>query len=241
MKQLSPESATTPTLTRLIQPPQNIILAGPQGSGKNVYGKKLMADYQYSRLVMGDRLRDLATEDTPLGRDIAHIQHEGLKVDDQTVMRVVDQFLETRSEIAASLNNGSAEIALRSLYDGVPRFIPQKPLFDDRLEQSGRFPAIAVELSVSEATARSNIAHRLKKEGRRDDGDDAAITRRLGGYFERGGTRDMLESYAKEGRLVTIDAELGLDLNDPQVDEAQVQAAFACVYASLLEELTRVS
>jgi adenylate kinase family enzyme len=196
-----------------------------------------MADFGYTRLVMGDRLRDIAKEDTPLAHDVAKAQANGGKVSHEIVMRVFDEYLSTRGQIAATMNNGSAAIALRSLYDGIPRFTEQKNPFDDRLNSEGREAAVAVELVLSEQSARAGVAHRLKRENRGDDADEKAVTKRLGGYFSVGGTKEMLEEYDKEGRLVAVDAELGFDINDPSITEDEIQAAFSRIYQSILNGL----
>src|SRR4030042_5445733 len=53
----------------------NIIVLGPQGSGKGTQAEMLATKYNLEHIDMGKSLREVAKQDTPLGREIYRIQN----------------------------------------------------------------------------------------------------------------------------------------------------------------------
>jgi len=51
----------------------NLIISGPQGSGKGTQAKLIVEKYKLTHLEMGGLLRQIIKEDSPLGQKIASI------------------------------------------------------------------------------------------------------------------------------------------------------------------------
>lgn len=215
---------------RLVLPPQNIVLAGIQGAGKNVQGNRLMRREGYDQFVTSAKI----SEDSALAAEMQRYKNAGTLAPDSVVMGVVQTYLEQRAGIANVLVNGSRDQALRTIWDGMPRTRGQKKIFDAMLEENDRDAPWAVKLDVSDDTAWSNIAHRAKRpDARADDGKSEVIRMRIATYHEE--TRPVLDAYGEDDRLIVVDAEPGIDLND--ASEAEAQAAFERVYARLVQAI----
>ena len=217
---------------RLILPPQNIVLAGIQGAGKGTYGKNRLAPREiYDVYESSDKMAN-----SRFGAVTAEMRREGIIVPDEIPLTLLSEYLDARSRYAETLSNGSVDQALQSVFDGMPRTVGQMQGFDDMLDSKGREPAIAVKLQMSDETAWANIHHRASRPNARDDDKDIkAITRRIKNFHDQ--TEPLLEAYDKEGRLIVVDAEPGMDLRG--ASEEQVQAVFEVVYARLISALNK--
>ncbi len=215
---------------QLVLPPQNIVLAGIQGAGKNVQGKRLMKREHYDQFVTSTKI----SENPVVAAEMQRYKDAGDLAPDNVVMGVVQTYLAQRRRIAETLVNGSRDQALYSIWDGMPRTRPQKRIFDAMMDENEREAPWAVKLDVSDETAWSNIAHRAKQPGARsDDGKPHVIRKRIATYHEE--TRPVLDAYGEDGRLIIVDAEPGIDLNE--ATEAEAQAAFEAVYARLVQAI----
>ncbi|MDP3948127.1 MAG: nucleoside monophosphate kinase [bacterium] len=126
-----------------------ILLIGPQGSGKSTQGKLLAQYLGVPYISTGDILRDIASQDTPEGKQIKQIIELGKLVDDITMRDLVKRRLEQ-----SDCQNGF-------VIDGYPRSAEQADLFtahDFKLDK-------AVYLQVPE----EKVVERLMNRGRADD------------------------------------------------------------------------
>jgi adenylate kinase len=206
------------------------VIAGIQGSGKNVQGTRLKQREHYDQFVTSAKI----SENPALAAEMQRYKDAGKLAPDEVVMGVVQTYLAQRSQIANVLVNGSRDQARRSIWDGMPRTRPQKRIFDAMVSQNGREAPWAVKLDISDETAWSNIAHRAKQpDARSDDGKPDVIRKRIATYHEE--TRPVLDAYGEDGRLIVVDAEPGIDLNEASEEEAQ--AAFEAVYARLVQAI----
>ena len=72
---------------------KDIILFGMQGSGKGTQARILADKHSYKIFETGGQLRQLAAEDSGLGREVKEITTAGKLVSNEIVMKIVENFL----------------------------------------------------------------------------------------------------------------------------------------------------
>merc|ERR1719273_2799989 len=100
------------------------VLLGPPGSGKGTQSRKLMKEYCVCHLATGDLLRAEVAKQTPLGKEIKTEIDAGRLVNDELVLRMVEDNLDNRPEC----KNGF-------LLDGFPRTTVQAVKLEELLEK----------------------------------------------------------------------------------------------------------
>ncbi len=70
----------------------NIILIGLPGSGKGTQAQKIIADFNLAYFSAGDTLRELAREDSSLGRQVNQTMSEGKLVSNQLMAKIIKDF-----------------------------------------------------------------------------------------------------------------------------------------------------
>jgi len=170
----------------------NILLLGPQGSGKGTQAKRISAEAGVPHVSTGDMFREAIAVQTDLGRRVEPILAGGRLVpDDLTIALIRDR-----------LGRGDA---LRGfVLDGFPRTLTQAEALDAMLEEEGRQLDAVFELQVSDGVARERLRNRAALENRPDDTPEA-IGRRLALYEEK--TLPISEHYRARGILVGIHGE----------------------------------
>ncbi len=96
----------------------NLIIFGPPGSGKGTYSSRFAPKLDILKISTGDILREMAEEDTDLGRRITEIMDKGQFVSDDMIMEIVKERISR-----PDAQNGF-------VLDGVPRTIPQAEVLD---------------------------------------------------------------------------------------------------------------
>ncbi|QQR83407.1 nucleoside monophosphate kinase [Candidatus Peregrinibacteria bacterium] len=140
---------------------------------------------------MGAELRNMIASESELGMKIKQTVESGNLVDDETIMEVVDIYLDR-------LSNSHA-----ILFDGIPRTLGQSEMLLERLANHGR-QASAVLITVSEQVA----IERMMSRGRQDDTEDV-MRRRLDHYQQQ--TVPVIESFRTAGHLVEVNGEQGIE------------------------------
>jgi adenylate kinase len=187
----------------------NILLLGPQGSGKGTQARKICEAYELPHIATGDLYRAAIAAGTDLGMSVAPLLAAGeLVPDDITIALIRDKVLEADSGF---------------VLDGYPRNLVQAEALDDLLDEIGRPLSIILLLELSDATARERLAKRAALEGRADDQPDA-IDQRLRDYHEK--TEPVVDHYLATGKLVKMHAERPIEEVWTEVEDAleQVQA-----------------
>ena len=207
----------------------NLVLLGPPGSGKGTQAEKIAKEFNLKVFSTGNILRQLAKEETPLGRKIKEILRRGELVPEEIMVEILADFLtkEKREGI---------------LFDGYPRNLEQAKILTSHLEKLGGV-SLAIYLKVRSGVVAKRLGSRRicpncgavynletkppKRENVcdscgsrlvcREDEKPAAIRKRLAVFEEQ--TLPVLEFFKKEGNLVTIDGEVSIEAVYQEIKE----------------------
>jgi adenylate kinase len=169
----------------------NILLLGPQGSGKGTQAKLISAQYGIPHVATGDMLREAIAEDTELGRQVEPILERGDLVPDDLMIAIIRDRL-SRDDTADGF-----------VLDGFPRTMAQAEALDAMLREMGRKLAIVFELQLSDDECVRRLLRRAQLEGRADDTPEV-VKHRLERYHAE--TEPLIEHYRATGNLVGIHA-----------------------------------
>jgi len=197
----------------------NIIIIGPQGSGKGTQADRLGPKIGAVKLSTGDLFRAEIAAESPLGRQVEEILASGALVSDDITLAIV----------ADRLDKLAVEGIGGVIFDGFPRTLAQAEGLDRLLADRGQRIDRVVELAVPEAVliermsgrrvcascgANQNVrghgagaAPKCDKCGgeliQRPDDMPEAIGKRLRLYNDL--TKPLLDFYGRRGLVVTID------------------------------------
>jgi adenylate kinase len=183
----------------------NILLLGPQGSGKGTQAKRISAEYGVPHVATGDMLREAIASGSALGRKVAPILARGDLVADEDMISLIRDRL-TRQETADGF-----------VLDGFPRTMPQAEALDAMLREIGRELTIVFELQLPEGLCIERLLRRAELEGRVDDTPEV-VGRRLENYHRE--TEPLIEHYRATGKLVGIHAERSIPEVFAEIQEA---------------------
>ena len=170
----------------------NILLLGPQGSGKGTQAKRISAEVGVPHVSTGDMFREAIAVQTELGRRVEPILAAGRLVPDDLTIALIRERL------------GRGDALRGFVLDGFPRNLAQAEALDAMLEGESRELDIVFELQVSDEVARERLHNRAVLENRPDDTPET-IDRRLALYHEH--TLPISEHYRARGILVGIHGE----------------------------------
>lgn len=189
----------------------NILLLGPQGSGKGTQAKRIAAEYEIPHIATGDILRAAIEQGTELGRRVKPIVDAGELVPDELVVALIRERL------------GEDDAREGFILDGFPRTMPQALALDAMLREIGRGLTVIFALQLSEEVCIERLLKRAVEEGRSDDTPEA-IAKRLRRYYEE--TEPLIEHYrATTGRVVFIHADRTVDQVFAEIQTALDQVA----------------
>ena len=202
----------------------NIIVLGPQGSGKGTQAAKLAQEFGAEHIDMGKYLREVAALDTPLGKEIWHIQNVTRTL---VPKRILEEVLNLKlSGIAREKN---------IVFDGVPRKLDQMDYLEETMRETGRQIDAVVYIKLSEDESFTRISKRMicneckkvfilgkdirdEKEKcpvcggeiiqRADDTREGVATRLK--VFKKE-TMPVIESYRKQKKLIEIDGAQSIE------------------------------
>jgi adenylate kinase len=183
----------------------NILMLGPQGSGKGTQAKRIAAEYGIPHIATGDMLRTAIDAGTPLGLRVKPIYDAGELVPDEIMIELIRERLD------------EPDAAEGFVLDGFPRTTPQADAFDAMLREIGRELTVVFALQVTDEVCIERLLKRAREEGRTDDTPEAIRTR-LEIYHRE--TEPLVEHYRAQGSLVTIHAD-----GTPNEVFAEIQAA----------------
>lgn len=127
----------------------NIVILGPQGSGKGTQAEMLVRKFGWEHLDMGKALRSIAKQNTELGKEIYHIQNV-------THALVPNKILEE----ALRLKLGSVPRELGLVLDGLPRTVDQIDCVDSVLQEYGRKISKVLFVNISPEESVKRVSRR---------------------------------------------------------------------------------
>jgi len=189
----------------------DILLLGPQGSGKGTQAKRIAAEYGVPHIATGDLLRDAMAAGSELGLRVKPIYDAGHLVPDDLMIDLIREELERRG-------NGGF------ILDGFPRTTDQAEALDEMLGALDRNLDVVFDLRVADRqTLVDRLLNRALEEGRTDDTPEA-IDRRLTLYEQQ--TAPLIERYrAMRGNVVGIHADRAVDEVFAEIQDALEQVA----------------
>jgi adenylate kinase len=188
----------------------NMLLLGPQGSGKGTQAKRISAEYGIPHIATGDILREHIQRGTELGREVQPIYDRGDLVPDDLMIAIIRDRLSRGDTLPGFI------------LDGFPRTMPQAEALDEMLSEIDRDLTAVLELQVADPVARERLLRRAREESRSDDTPEA-IDKRLALYHEK--TAPLVTYYRAQGKLVGIPGEGTVDEVFGEIEKVLNQVA----------------
>ena len=183
----------------------NLLVLGPQGSGKGTQAKRISETRGIPHVSTGDMFRAAIAAGTPLGQRVEPILASGELVPDELTIAL----------IRARLGEDDARDGF--VLDGYPRNIEQAEALDKMLADIGRAIDVVLFFDVSDELAAERMRGRSAAEGRSDDSLEV-IERRLTIYHEQ--TEPVVGRYRAAGILVPLRAERSVEDVAAEIAEA---------------------
>jgi adenylate kinase len=191
----------------------NVVVLGPQGSGKGTQAKKIASTYGIPHIATGDMVREMKERPTELGRELREVYDRGDLVDDEMMIRLIRDRLDRGDTLPGFV------------LDGFPRTLVQAEALDDLMSELGRPIDVVFEFQVpNRQQLLDRLLKRAAEENRSDDTPDA-IQRRLDLYEAE--TEPLVEYYrSTRGNVVGIHADRSIESVFREIAESldQVQA-----------------
>lgn len=183
----------------------NLLVLGPQGSGKGTQAKRISAAHALPHVSTGDMFRAAIASGTELGRRVEPILASGDLVPDELTVALIRERL-------------SEEDARDGfVLDGFPRNLTQAEALDGMLAEIGRGLDAVLFFDLSDELAVERIRGRALDEDRDDDTPEA-IGRRLAIYHEQ--TELVVERYRATGKLVPLHAARSIEDVSTEIEAA---------------------
>ena len=174
----------------------NLLVLGPQGSGKGTQAKRISSDYSVPHVSTGDMFRAAIAAGTELGRQVEPILASGELVPDELTVALIRE----------RLSQADAEAGF--VLDGFPRNLAQAEALDATLGEIGRGLDAILFFDVPDSVGLERALKRAELEGRADDTPDV-IAKRLEIYHAE--TEPIVEHYRVTGKLVPLHADRSID------------------------------
>jgi adenylate kinase len=183
----------------------NLLVLGPQGSGKGTQAQRLSADHGIPHVSTGEMFRAAIADGTELGRRVEPILAAGELVPDELTVALIRERLSKPDTTAGFV------------LDGFPRNLAQAEELDAMLAEIGRTLDAVLFFDVPDEVALERLLGRADEEARHDDRPDA-IERRLEIYHEH--TEPVVERYRTTGKLVPLHAARSVDEVTAEIADA---------------------
>jgi adenylate kinase len=168
---------------------RTIFFIGKPGCGKGTQAKLLAEKTGWSVFSSGDLFRDIAREDTPVGRKVKEENYAGILQPYWFAMYLYLKALFSIPEDASII------------FDGFNRKVPEAELIINSLKWLNR-PFTILDIKVSDEEVQKRLALRKEEESRVDD---AFVDERLKEYHTY--TDPAIELFRKAGVLIEINGE----------------------------------
>jgi adenylate kinase len=190
----------------------NVLLLGPQGSGKGTQARQIAEAYDIPHVGTGDMLREAIAGGEELGRRVQPVVDAGQLVPDHLMLELIRERL-SRDDAAEGF-----------VLDGFPRTLAQAEALDGVLRELGRKLDIVLELQVPEAVSIQRLLERSRLEGRSDDTPEGIRTRLT---LYRDNTQPLVEYYRARSILVGIHGDREVQQVFSEIQQAIDQAEAA--------------
>ncbi|HET7353064.1 MAG TPA: adenylate kinase [Gaiellaceae bacterium] len=176
----------------------NILVLGPQGSGKGTQAKRIKSVYGIPHIATGDMLREMRELDTPVARELRAVLDRGDLVNDELMIDLIRERLSRGDTVGGFV------------LDGFPRTMAQAEALDELLRELGRDLDIVFDLQVPKREMLlERLLRRAAEEGRPDDTPEV-IERRLELYESE--TAPLVDYYrTHQANVVGIHADRSVD------------------------------
>ena len=185
----------------------NILVLGPQGSGKGTQAQRIKEMYGVPHIATGDMIREQMERQTELGLEVKDVYDRGDLVSDELMIRLIRDRLDRGDTLPGFV------------LDGFPRTMAQAEALDDLLGDLDRSIDVVFDLQVPN---REQLLERLLKraeEQHRSDDTPEVIQRRWELYERE--TAPLVEYYrSTRGNVVGIHADRSIDEVFHEVREA---------------------
>jgi len=168
----------------------NLIILGPQGSGKGTQAKLLAKKINLKHISTGQLLRNAAKESSPKGKLINSLLKKGTLIPFETTLEILEPVLK--------------ETTKGFILDGMPRDLRQAEHLDWFLKKIKQKVNHVIFITLSKRSSHARLLKRAKTEGRSDDTKEA-IEKRLETYHKE--TIPVIDHYRKQGLVIKIDGE----------------------------------
>jgi adenylate kinase len=186
----------------------NLLVLGPQGSGKGTQAKRISAEHAIPHVSTGDMFRAAIAGGGELGRRVEPILAAGDLVPDELTVALIRERLE-RPDAHGGF-----------VLDGFPRNLAQAAALDAMLAEVGRTLDAILFFDLPDDLATERMLGRAADEARVDDTPEV-IARRLAIYHEQ--TAPVVEHYRATGKLVPLHAERSVDAVSAEIQDALLQ------------------
>lgn len=170
----------------------NIIVMGPQGSGKSTQAKTIAAKLGLFHLASGEVLRQLQLKDSDDGRQVKEMMNRGDLVPDELLFREMRTIIESRWPFKGLV------------MDGYPRSKEQIFLVEELLKEKEWQIDKVIVIDLPDEVGVGRIMKRVQIEGRSDDTSEA-IKKRLGIYHKE--TQPIIDYFEEQGKVIHIDGQ----------------------------------
>ena len=172
----------------------NLLVLGPQGSGKGTQGARIEADYGIPHVSTGAMFRDAIAARSELGLRVEPILAAGELVPDDVTVALIRQRL------------SAPDAASGFILDGFPRNLAQADALD---RCSGATSAASFDAVLFFDLPDDVAIERMKSRDGRGDDTPEVIARRLEIYHDQ--TAPVVDHYRVEGKLVPLRAERSIE------------------------------
>jgi Adenylate kinase and related kinases len=175
-------------------PTLNILVLGPQGSGKGTQAKRIKAMYGIPHIASGDMIREMKELPTELGRELKAVYDRGDLVSDDLMIRLIRDRLSRGDTVGGFI------------LDGFPRTLPQAEALDELFRELGRKIDVVLDFQVADHDVLLQRMLRRAAEENRSDDTPEAIRRRLELYERE--TAPLIDYYrSHQANVVGIHAD----------------------------------
>lgn len=203
---------------------RNVALLGPPGAGKGTIAARVAAELHLLHLSTGDVLRDEVARGTELGHLAQGFMERGELVPDHVVLAMVRERVEGREGV---LLDGFPRTLAQA--EGLAQFLPLHAVVYLAVSKDEVVRRLGNRRVCASCGAVYNLVTQPPKAGGRCDRcggklaqrpDDAAdVVARRYEVYERD-SRPLVEHYAQQGKLITVDGARSPDVVASDVIEA---------------------